>query len=1340
MLYICGRVNPKLIQIYMETNFIDNLRNRKTNFPAPEEAIDKANACNLLSRDIYTDNTRFLYELLQNADDASCKSGVLKFHIDFIEDYMIVSHEGKPFNEDDIESICSIGDGSKSADSEQTGFKGIGFKSVFAYSDFVIIKSGDYCFKFDKQESSDVWLDMWGNQEEWQQKRKLKNKSTKVNLPWQIIPINSLLPDCITSNIVNGFNVSTIIRCKKINELKESVKNLFSSAELILFLRSQKVEIIVNTDSPLQIVKQKTGDVTSIARDGEIINEWLMHTTIPFEVPSRVREQMEEDKDHYPEKLREATKASISFAISIRDGRIEKLDSQVNNIYSFLPTSVKHYKFPFIVNSNFITDAGRQNLHQDYVWNQWLFESIPNHFLNWISNIASSGKYGLDFLKVISLKSGATDELGSAYNKSMKEVLPITPILPNTNGTLTTSEAILDKTSISSSIDSQFVIRHLNNESTAYCADNILSESYLPYASKLKELGAVIFDEEELKAMISAEWFIASQSPTENSKLICFLSAKYAKQEDSMESLFWLQNTPFLFTQSGRMLCPPQVCFPNLTTNENGDVDIIHSIVFTSLQETEIEWLKIVGVKEISDTSIIDTGKIFKEDYITTNNAISVGRYLFKLHKKGVLDGNHYTQLKRIKILTQHETLLSITDSYLPNIYKPNFALESHVDIDFFVSAKYIEQYDSPREWGIFLERIGAGSDLSKITIGVPTFEAETTKVVFQDYVKEAKCIASQYSWISWEGWDFSNRGYDFRVTWLSFSGIPYLPYAKSYDFARLLWNKICSEMEYYDLTNINDSFYASGTTGMLHRTLEKSRFEQQNFETSYIKWVVKNAPIFPATDKKCYLAKELFANTIPNIKLLADSYLPIIDIDEPLKNSWVINLGLKTNITIDDYLTILTKITDKEQILTADKDRISKLYNLLAEQLPHLYSNDKNKILEWGKSNKVFATDGKFYPPTELVYTTLDGFTSKHLVYTGRIDDKEKLVELLKLFGVKIYTEENIEALCDIKHEDYKISKRLLSIVSVLALLASEGKDKDYFENKRNELQTKISQTTFYSCNSIQLVFRDSDARADRLTYAVNGNFYFVGDISPAKIEPLLSPLSSYLGIKRKERELLVLMTEPSYDAIVDFLKEKEYNTDWLISNETALVPTTDAEVGAELDNGLDHDRQLAESNEAKSLVLAHLESKGFDVSNVDRTQSTIHGLQKDRTEYPLVVKSYKDRRYPLRLNPAEWHQLFKPNSMLWIHLGGGIITPIKAYELFTYQDKLTLSFDTINIMLDDRVDKIMQVMRYFNNVHLNLSSLNPDTRRADNLDEYSFHSNNLANSDLGEDTGIEF
>ena len=138
----------------MNTTFIDKLHERKTTFPAPEEAIDKANACNLLSRDIYTDSTRFIYELLQNADDASCKQGSLTFQIDFANDYLIVSHNGKPFDEDDVESICSIGNGNKTTDSEQTGFKGIGFKSVFAYSDMVIIKSGNFYFKF---EAKNIW-------------------------------------------------------------------------------------------------------------------------------------------------------------------------------------------------------------------------------------------------------------------------------------------------------------------------------------------------------------------------------------------------------------------------------------------------------------------------------------------------------------------------------------------------------------------------------------------------------------------------------------------------------------------------------------------------------------------------------------------------------------------------------------------------------------------------------------------------------------------------------------------------------------------------------------------------------------------------------------------------------------------------------------------------------------------------------------------------------------------------------------------------------------------------------------------------------------------------------
>jgi hypothetical protein len=255
-------------------------------------------------------------------------------------------------------------------------------------------------------------------------------------------------------------------------------------------------------------------------------------------------------------------------------------------------------------------------------------------------------------------------------------------------------------------------------------------------------------------------------------------------------------------------------------------------------------------------------------------------------------------------------------------------------------------------------------------------------------------------------------------------------------------------------------------------------------------------------------------------------------------------------------------------------------------------------------------------------------------------------------------------------------------------------------------------------------------------------------------RVFPCMEKILMNVVWKKEKRELMMSvssqLSEEHLKMIIEYgseikdfaskVKDLESENE-LLKQKLAELGVLDATLGLDShENGISKEQRIAESNEAKSLVLAHLESKGFDISNVDKSQSTIHGLTKDGIEYPLVVKSCRNYERRLEITPPEWQQLFKPNSMLWLHFGGGVVAPIKAYELFTYQDKLTLSFDTVNIMMDERVGKIMQVMRYFNNVYLNLSTLTPDTRRADNLDEYSFHSNNLAKSDLGEDTSIEF
>jgi hypothetical protein len=79
---------------------------------------------------LYTDRTHFIFELLQNAEDAGASS--IQFNL--CEDRLEVRHNGRPFNEADVRGVCGVGDGTKSEDLTQIGKFGIGFKSVYAYT------------------------------------------------------------------------------------------------------------------------------------------------------------------------------------------------------------------------------------------------------------------------------------------------------------------------------------------------------------------------------------------------------------------------------------------------------------------------------------------------------------------------------------------------------------------------------------------------------------------------------------------------------------------------------------------------------------------------------------------------------------------------------------------------------------------------------------------------------------------------------------------------------------------------------------------------------------------------------------------------------------------------------------------------------------------------------------------------------------------------------------------------------------------------------------------------------------------------------------------------------
>lgn len=106
----------------------------------------------VLLANLYSDRTHFIYELLQNAEDAcerARKQGQTnRFTIRFelYPDRLEVRHNGIPFDENDLRGICGIVEAIKDKNIAQIGKFGIGFKSVYAYTSSPEIYSGDKSF------------------------------------------------------------------------------------------------------------------------------------------------------------------------------------------------------------------------------------------------------------------------------------------------------------------------------------------------------------------------------------------------------------------------------------------------------------------------------------------------------------------------------------------------------------------------------------------------------------------------------------------------------------------------------------------------------------------------------------------------------------------------------------------------------------------------------------------------------------------------------------------------------------------------------------------------------------------------------------------------------------------------------------------------------------------------------------------------------------------------------------------------------------------------------------------------------------------------------------------
>lgn len=1120
-------------------NFISNLQKKRCNYNHPDQATSQANSLILLSSGIYTEEERFVFELLQNAVDAhNEESEILDVKMIIKDGYFIFLHNGEAFTERDIEGLCDVGNGNKMKDVKKIGYKGIGFKSVFMRSTNVTVQSGGYCFKFDKSHWDNYWNEHWNDND-----FGTRDRDKKYLMPWQIIPIETT-PPILLSNY--EYNVATYIKINGTDSLEQKILKLLSSSQFLLFLMSDNIRMTFESNGKTKcwIEKQKQNNQVVLSTNGKEESRWLIHTNKNVQVPPELKETINADINT-PDKLKNVDTFDLSFAVALDEkGKLKRLEQAV--VYTYLPTSFCFGSegFPFLVNANFITDAGRQQLHKDSEWNKLIFSKIPSEYLTWMKEISTAYK---NYWEVLPEKTyGKGNSLEEIYADEMEKAISqiaFIPCMKDSCQKVLAADAFMDRMGISDAISVEALVNHINRTYSRSFEDNNQIANIWKGSRILNDYGVFIFDKQKLKKLFDDKQAFENISPELNAKLIEFLFGYYMQNKAEQEEFVSiLQSTQFILDDKAFLCIPSDLFFPSTYKEQNElaeDAKLLNQAVYDLIESNNaiIDWLSKLGVESLSDVTFIKN-VLCKSGYITKDNAIEVIDYIFDTYQRiNIFEevGDYY--LKKLLFLSKQGTLFCADDLYLGSVFKPETDIEPFYKGDIFISDDY--GIDKNRlDYSVFLIKLGVNGTL-QMKYRVVSKSSQYNR--FPLLVSAINNSKKMY-WTSW----LNGNDYYFNFEYFELYYIPFVGLYEQDDFglAKLVWTKIFQqEIQYKD-------DYLKGNSGLYKRTLALKEYDGN---VSFLDYCIKNSQHFPTTDGQQLTRDRILLNT-DEIRLIAGNYLPVINVDCEIHDSWKELLNFRDSLSVSDCLTILTKVSQDRDNTENNKERISKIYNRIVE-LDALSDKNKGKITEWASNNLILSKDNEFVAPTALNHITLDGFSSKNRVFIGNPSNKDKVVELLALMGVKIITPQSIKAEFEDKKESEELKQILKGKVSPLALIATgeNGEKLEYVENK-SRLNNLIDETHFYHCDKIQLTYGNSDDVIEKHTFGNKNEFYYIGNLRPANIEPLLEPLCRYLGIKGKERELFIMFYE-NIDGIKQNLKDKGYDVS-LIEDE--LIPVS--------------------------------------------------------------------------------------------------------------------------------------------------------------------------------------
>jgi hypothetical protein len=324
-----------------------------------------------ISEQLYPDRSHFIFELLQNAEDAlsrrfknepQCK---LPYSVRFVlfKDKLEFRHFGQPFDENDVKGISDVLKGTKREDITQIGKFGIGFKSVYAFTKSPEIHSGDEHFIIE---------------------RYIRPTAAQIPSNWRndeiffIFPFNhdDLSPDGAHELILKKLKKlgsRVLLFLNRINEIEWSDN---STGEKGQYLKEVK-----------NISEGKRVTVIGQNNDREEVENWLIFARpVKFFYGSKVN-------------------VKVGFSLKNRDKEnknyIEKIIKSPLVVY--FPTEMETF-MGFLIEGPYKTTPARDNIHPEDNWNLTLINETAHLIVDALHNLKEMGLLTVSLLDALPIR------------------------------------------------------------------------------------------------------------------------------------------------------------------------------------------------------------------------------------------------------------------------------------------------------------------------------------------------------------------------------------------------------------------------------------------------------------------------------------------------------------------------------------------------------------------------------------------------------------------------------------------------------------------------------------------------------------------------------------------------------------------------------------------------------------------------------------------------------------------------------------------------------------------------------------------------------------------------